>query len=567
MQYLYVIAAATIISLVLVPFMMSHAERLGMVDHPSGRRVHAQPIPRVGGWGIVFGTLIPLFAMTTLTPLLGVFIYGSLILLLFGALDDRYEMGPKMKFIGQFLAAVPLVVFGDFFISQYPVFVEWQPPVALSMGITIVCLVAMINATNQSDGLDGLAGGESLLTLAGIALLAYLAESSVLLIVALAAVGGVLGFLRYNTHPARVFMGDSGAQFLGFVVGFLAIWLTQYADTELSAAAMLPLLGLPVFDFFLVLYVRLRNKQPIFKASKHHIHHRLLDRGFVHKETVTIIYVLHAAMVLSGLLLRHAHDLVILAAYAGICGVFLLLLTSAERRDWRAHESGLQFGQLIDMSGDIDKTLRKKLLVVFPRRALEFLIPVYLVAVTLLIDDVDIDYGFVALILLIPVALQSFLRRSLGSTPRRLAVYTVTVFVVYLCAWDRSGWQRDWAPMFEMGYYIAVALCVAVAIRFSPRRRKEEFRVTSLDYLLLFVVLCSIFFADFLPVGQFSVPIFIVALVVMLYGIELLMVERKQRADWLGKASGLALLIIAWRGLDLVRLDVYLMPVLDRIIG
>jgi len=258
---------------------------------------------------------------------------------------------------------------------------------------------------------------------------------------------------------------------------------------------------------------------------------------------------------------------VILAAYAGICGVFLLLLTSAERRDWRAHESGLQFGQLIDMSGDIDKTLRKKLLVVFPRRALEFLIPVYLVAVTLLIDDVDIDYGFVALILLIPVALQSFLRRSLGSTPRRLAVYTVTVFVVYLCAWDRSGWQRDWAPMFEMGYYIAVALCVAVAIRFSPRRRKEEFRVTSLDYLLLFVVLCSIFFADFLPVGQFSVPIFIVALVVMLYGIELLMVERKQRADWLGKASGLALLIIAWRGLDLVRLDVYLMPVLDRIIG
>jgi len=227
MQYLYVIAAATIISLVLVPFMMSHAERLGMVDHPSGRRVHAQPIPRVGGWGIVFGTLIPLFAMTTLTPLLGVFIYGSLILLLFGALDDRYEMGPKMKFIGQFLAAVPLVVFGDFFISQYPVFVEWQPPVALSMGITIVCLVAMINATNQSDGLDGLAGGESLLTLAGIALLAYLAESSVLLIVALAAVGGVLGFLRYNTHPARVFMGDSGAQFLGFVVGFLAIWLTR----------------------------------------------------------------------------------------------------------------------------------------------------------------------------------------------------------------------------------------------------------------------------------------------------------------------------------------------------
>ncbi len=567
MQYLYVIAAATIISLVLVPFMMNQAERLGMVDHPSGRRVHDEPIPRVGGWGIVFGTLIPLFAMTTLTPLLGMFIYGSLILLLFGALDDRYEMGPKMKFVGQFLAAVPLVVFGDFYISQFPVFAEWQPPVFVAMGTTIVCLVAMINATNQSDGLDGLAGGESLLTLAGIALLAYMADNSALLIVALAAVGGVLGFLRYNTHPARVFMGDSGAQFLGFVVGFLAIWLTQYADPDLSPAAMLPLLGLPVFDFFLVLYVRLRNKQPIFKASKHHIHHRLLDRGFVHKETVTIIYVLHAAMVLAGLMLRHEHDLVILAAYAGICVVFLMLLTSAEQRNWQATDTGWQFGKLIDMTGDIDQTLRKKLLVMFPRRALEFLIPVYLIGVTLLIDNIDRDYGLVALILLLPVVMQSLMRRSLGATPRRLAVYTVTVFVVYLCAWDRSGWQRDWAPVFEMVFYVAVAFCVAVAIRFSPRRRKEEFRVTSLDYLLLFVVMCSFFFADFLPVGRFSVPIFIVALVVMLYGIELLMVERKRRADWLGKASGLALLIIAWRGLDLVRLDVYVMPVLDRLLG
>lgn len=567
MQYLYVIAAATIISLVLVPFMMSHAERLGMVDHPSGRRVHDEPIPRVGGWGIVFGTLIPLGAMTTLTPLLGIFIYGSLVLLLFGALDDRYEMGPSAKFIGQFLAAIPLVIFGDFFITQYPLLTGWEPPVAVSMGITIVCLVAMINATNQSDGLDGLAGGESLLTLTGVSILAYLADASVLLIVALAAIGGVLGFLRYNTHPARVFMGDSGAQFLGFVVGFLCIWLTQYADMDLSPAAMLPLLGLPVFDFFLVLYVRLRNKQPIFKASKHHIHHRLLDRGFVHKETVTIIYVLHACMVLTGLLLRHAGDLVIVAAYAGICGVFLMLLTSAERKNWRAHDSSLQFARLIDMTGDIDKTLRKKLLVVFPRRILEFLIPVYLLSVSLLIDDVDRDYGLVALFLLVPVAMQSFMRRSLGSTPRRLAVYTVTVFVVYLCAWDRSGWQRDWAPVFEMTYYVVVAFAVAVAIRFSPRRRKEEFRVTSLDYLLFFVVLCSIFFADFIPVGRFSVPIFIVALVIMLYGIELLMVERKQRSDWLGKASGLALLIIAWRGLDLVRLDVYVMPVLDRLLN
>lgn len=564
MQYLYVVAVATIISLVLVPVMMTHAEKLGMVDHPSGRRVHKQPVPRVGGWGIVFGTLIPLFTMTTLTPLLGIFIYGSLVLLLFGTLDDRYEIGPQAKFIGQFFAAIPLVTFADFFIIQYPIFNTWEPPEAFSMGVTVVCLVAMINATNQSDGLDGLAGGESLLTLAGIALLAYLADASVLLVVAMAAIGGVLGFLRYNTHPARVFMGDSGAQFLGFVVGFLAIWLTQYEDTELSPAAMLPLLGLPVFDFLLVLCIRLRNRQPIFKASKQHIHHRLLDRGFVHKETVAIIYFLHAAMVLSGLLLRNSNDFVILAAYAGICGVFLLLLTSAERCDWRAGESALQFGDKMAVSGDIDQTLRKTLLVIFPRRTLEYLIPIYLVAVALLVDDVSRDYGLVALFLLVPVTLQALLRKTLDATPRRLAVYTVTVFIVYLCAWDRSGWQRGWAPVVEIIYYIILALAVALAIRFSPRRRKEEFRVTSLDYLLLFIVLFSLFIADFLPAGLFSVPIFIVALVVMLYGIELLMVERKQRADWLGKAAGLALLIIAWRGLDLVRLDVYIMPMLER---
>ncbi len=565
MNYLYIIAGAAIISLVVVPLMMAYAERLGMMDNPGHRRVHSKPIPRIGGWGIVIGTLLPVGALAPMGELQALFIFSGLVLLVFGAMDDRFEMGPYAKFGGQFLAAVPIVVFGSLYLPNLPFADPGSLPVWIGMLIAVFCLVGMINATNQSDGLDGLAGGESLLSLCAFAMLAYMIGAPEPMMLALAAVGGTLGFLRYNTHPARVFMGDSGAQFLGFTLGLLAIWLVQIAEPALSPSLLLFLLGLPVFDFFLVLYVRLKAGQHIFKASKHHLHHRLLSLGFVHHESVVLIYAMHGLMVVTGLWLRNASDGVLLTCYVGLISVFLLLLTKAEKTGWKAHRPGEIEPQ--GLAKQIDSMLQHRLLVVWPRRALEMLIPLYLVIVSAAISAVPRDFAWVSAILLVPLVLQFVMKSDWGSGARRIAIYTATVFVVYLCAWDRTGWARQWAVYAEMGYYALVAVCAAVAIRFSPGRRKEEFVVTSLDYLLVFIVICSMLFSDYLPVGDFNIPIFIVALVVMLYAIELLIVERKTRTDWLGRASAISLLIIAWRGLDVVRLNINFFPWLDQFIS
>ncbi len=564
MNYLYIIAGAAIISLVVVPLMMAYAERLGMMDNPGQRRVHSKPIPRVGGWGIVIGTLIPVFALAPMGELQGLFIFSGLVLLVFGALDDRFEMGPYAKFGGQFLAAIPIAVFGPLYFTHLPFADPSSLPLWLGTAIAVFCLVGMINATNQSDGLDGLAGGESLLSLCAFAMLSYMVGAYEPLMLCLAAIGGTLGFLRYNTHPARVFMGDSGAQFLGFTLAVLAIWLLQTSEPSLSPSLLLFLLGLPVFDFFLVLYVRLRAGQHIFKASKHHLHHRLLSLGFVHHESVVLIYAMHGVMVVMGLWLRNASDGVLILSYIAMISVFVFLLTRAEKTGWRAHRVGET--EPHGLAKQIDSMLQHRLLVVWPRRALELLIPLYLVVVSAAISAVPRDFAWVSAILLIPLVLQFVMKSDWGSGARRIAIYTATVFVVYLCAWDRTGWARQWAVYAEMGYYALVALCAAIAIRFSPGRRKEEFVVTSLDYLLVFIVICSMLFSDYLPVGDFNIPIFIVALVVMLYAIELLIVERKTRTDWLGRASAISLLIIAWRGLEVVQLNINFFPWLDQLI-
>lgn len=565
MNYLYIIAGAALISLVTVPLMMAYAERLGMMDNPGHRRVHSKPIPRVGGWGIVVGTLLPVGALAIMGEAQVLFIFSGLVLLIFGAIDDRFEMGPYAKFGGQFLAAVPMVVLGSLYLPNLPFMEPGSLPVWLGMAIAVFCLVGMINATNQSDGLDGLAGGESLLSLCAFAMLAYMVGENEPLMLSLAAIGGTLGFLRYNTHPARVFMGDSGAQFLGFTLGMLAIWLVQEAEPSLSPSLLLFLLGLPVFDFFLVLYVRLRARQHIFKASKHHLHHRLLSLGFVHHESVVLIYAMHGLLVVTGLWLHKASDGVLVVGYVALISAFLYLLTRAENRGWRAHKAGETKPR--GLAKQIDTIMHHRVLVIWPRRALELLVPLYLVVVSMAISAVPRDFAWVSAVLVVPLVLQFLVKSNWGQGARRIAIYTAIVFVVYLCAWDRTGWLRQWAVSAEMSYYALVVLCVAVAIKFSPGRRKEEFIVTSLDYLLVFIVVCSMLFSDYLPVGDFSIPMFIVALVVMLYAVELLIIERKTRTDWLGSAAAVALLIIAWRGLDIIHLNINFFPLLDTFLG
>ena len=290
MNTLLALVAAMAISMMLIPIMVRLAPRLGLMDRPDVRKVHTNLVPRVGGIGIVVGALVVILFLLPLDGINRAYVLGALVLFVFGLWDDSSEIGHYPKFIGQSIAVAIVIFYGDLHVVFFPFVPGGEIPSTVGIPFTFMALIGMINAINHSDGLDGLAGGESLFSLGAIALLAFLADGVIALTIALTVIGGIFGFLRFNTHPARVFMGDSGSQFLGYTLGVLVILLTQKVDPDLSPTVVLLLLGLPVMDILVVLAKRIRARLNWFRATRNHVHHRLLDLGFIHQESVIIIY-------------------------------------------------------------------------------------------------------------------------------------------------------------------------------------------------------------------------------------------------------------------------------------
>jgi len=544
MNYVVVpLVASTAISLAVIPIMVRLAPRLGMIDHPDPRKVHARPIPRVGGWGIVIGALVTILMWAPMNRLMLSYIFGALVLLAFGAWDDRREMGHYTKFIGQFIAVLAVVTYGGLYVTALP-FLNLDPlPPALGIPFTVLAMIGMINAINHSDGLDGLAGGESLLSLGAIAFLAYLANGDSAILIVVASIGGVLGFLRYNTHPASVFMGDGGSQFLGFTLGFLAVLLVERIDPTLSPAVALPLLGLPIADILVVLAKRIRQKMNWFRATRNHIHHRLLELGFVHKESVIIIYSAQTLFVVSGILLSRQNDWLIIFIYLSMCVSIFVALDIAERTNWKAHEKNVhsRFGQALSF------LRHTKLLVVAPRRFLDIAIPAYLIIGSILVARVPNDFGLAAMLFFVLMLLESFLSNTTRSIIHRGLIYIIAAFIVYLNSNYPPAYEL-WLKPFEIIFFFLVVASIILAIRFSPGRRKFEFRTTAMDYLMVFVLLAALIFAP--PrLDDIQNSIFIVELIIIFYGCELLIIERRERRNWLTHASLTTAAILAMRGL------------------
>jgi UDP-GlcNAc:undecaprenyl-phosphate/decaprenyl-phosphate GlcNAc-1-phosphate transferase len=542
-KYLTPLVTAVAISMALIPLMVRFAPRLGLIDRPNARKVHAEPIPRVGGIGIISGALISIGLLVPMDPLITSYIIGALILFVFGVWDDRREIGHYVKFIGQFAAALVVVVYGGLYVHSFPFMADTELPAAFGMPFSVIAIMGMINAINHSDGLDGLAGGESLISLAGIAFLAYHAGGDTGMFIALALIGGIFGFLRYNTHPARVFMGDSGSQFLGFSLAFLVILLSQRIDQSLSPAAVLLLLGLPVIDIIAVLVIRIRSGMNWFRASRNHIHHRLLDLGFVHEESVIIIYSVQVICVTLGVLLCREPDWLIVTIYLLLCVGFLMLITLAERLGWRrmpVAEDGAAIASIKHVNA-------RNLLVVAPRRFLAIGIPVYLMGTSLLIERVPRDFAAMSGLIFTLMILEVSFGKDPRSIMRRALIYITAVFVVFLGINHPPDIATIGEPFVAL-FFVLVALSFAVAVKFSPRRRRVEFKTTAMDYLVLAVLLGSFVASKGLILGDMAM-IFAVEIIVIFYACELLVTENRERWNGLSAAALVTALILAVRGL------------------
>jgi UDP-GlcNAc:undecaprenyl-phosphate GlcNAc-1-phosphate transferase len=533
--------AATSISLAVIPVMVRFAPVLGMMDKPNRRKVHQIPVPRVGGWGIVLGALLPLIIMLPNEKVFHAYIWGALVLIIFGVWDDRREIGHYTKFFGQLMAVIPMVIYADLYVSSLPFLGLHDLPSGIAMAFTVFALIGVINALNHSDGLDGLAAGESLLSLGAITFLLYHSGAYFAMLIAVATIGGVLGFLRYNTYPAIVFMGDGGSQYLGFTLGFLTVFLIQEIDTALSPTVALLLLGLPIVDILVVLKKRIFQGKNWFRASRNHVHHRLLELGFVHQESVVIIYTVQILFITAAMLLRYESDWLILLSFALICTILYLPLNLSEKTGWKIFRVKDQwaFVQAISFA-------RHKFLVVLPRRFLDVTIPAYLIIGSVIAIEVPRDFSMASAVIFFLLLLEPVFNKTTRSIVRRTFIYLIAAFVIYL-HFDYPLAIIPWTAPLRYGFFFLIALSVAAAVRFSPRRRRFEFQTTAMDYLMVFMVLAASGYLTFQQAENW-IGLFVIKIIVILYACELSIIEKRERWTPLSISSLLAAAILAVRG-------------------
>lgn len=309
------VLVAAVISFAATPFVKKIAISVGAIDIPKdNRRMHKTPIPRLGGLAIFIAFVVSVLLFAEIGREMRGILIGALIIVTLGVLDDIHSLKALPKFLVQIFAAVVVVLHGCRieFISN-PIITSSATYVKLggivSVAITIIWIVAITNAVNFIDGLDGLAVGVSGISAATMLIVAILvAEQNVALIMA-ALFGACLGFVPYNFNPAKIFMGDTGSTFLGFILATMSIQGLFKLYAIISFAVPFLILGIPIFDICFAVIRRLAKGQNPMTADRGHVHHRLIDMGFDQKQSVMITYMLTAILGLAAVVLTSSGEI------------------------------------------------------------------------------------------------------------------------------------------------------------------------------------------------------------------------------------------------------------------
>jgi UDP-GlcNAc:undecaprenyl-phosphate GlcNAc-1-phosphate transferase len=516
MDLLLTFVIAMVVTMALIPPLMHLAVRWRIVDLPAARKVHTQPIPRVGGIAMAAGLLLAVLLNADLGQAESAYLLAAGTLLLFGVADDRFDLDYRIKFLGQLLAAGIVIVAGHVTIASITLNERMLLPDWCALPLTLVFLLGITNAINLADGLDGLAGGTTFLCLAALGLLARADGLVGPTALALGAAGAVLGFLRYNTYPARLFMGDAGSQLLGFTVGVLGIMITQSSGSVVSSALPVLLAGIPILDTLSVMVQRLSERRPLFGADKNHLHHKLLALGFDHREAVTTIYAGQALLFVAAYLLRYESDLLILAAYLGFSAAVIGAMQWAARSGWLLRDAA-KAGHGGRLSRLVDALRKPDNLPLWSTRAIALGLPAYAVLVMAQTPEVSGDFRILALGLLIAslVALAALRSRAL-SLAEKAVLYVLAALLVYLDTTMDS--THRWLPGLDWALPLGLALITALRLQMSSDRR---FELTPLDLIVVFVALVVPNLPGLLdlPAGA---PLGIAKIVALFYAIELL---------------------------------------------
>ncbi len=322
-EYVLAFLIAAGVALLIMPGVIFLAAKTGAMDAPDARKVHKKPIPRIGGIGIYAAFMVSMLTLVSVADLpsetafevTGLLVSGSLIVLL-GIVDDYKNLPAKGKLLGQILAACVLVIvfdvridfitdpFGDYLFLEY-----------LAIPATVFWVVGLTNTVNLIDGLDGLAAGVAVIASITIFLVALQQQILLVAVLTAALAGAAFGFLYYNFNPARIFMGDSGSMFLGFMLAGISVIGAVKCAATIALVVPILALGLPILDTTFAIVRRYRGGVPIFKPDKGHLHHRLLDLGFTQRQAVLLMYVISAFLGLSAVALTEVSNQVAIGIF------------------------------------------------------------------------------------------------------------------------------------------------------------------------------------------------------------------------------------------------------------
>lgn len=301
---------AFVVALLVTPVAIKLAPKIGAMDVPKdNRRMHKKPVPRFGGMAIFAGTMVSALIFLRDDPLVRAAMVGGCLIYALGVVDDLKNLGAKTKFLAQTLVAILMYYMGlrIRFVGMIFSQKNYNFGTVMCFIVTVLWIVGITNTINLIDGLDGLAAGVSAISCASIAYVAYIHGSmfgmmSVCTLMMIVA-GSALGFLKYNFYPAKIFMGDSGSLFLGFMIAVSAVIGPLKRSTLIAVVIPVLVLGVPIFDTFFAIFRRAVNGRPIMQADKGHLHHHLMRHGYGQRRAVLMLYCISAILGMSSVLL------------------------------------------------------------------------------------------------------------------------------------------------------------------------------------------------------------------------------------------------------------------------
>lgn len=332
-EIILILISTFMFTLFITPFIKKIAIHIGSVDKPNKRRINKVIMPTLGGLAIflsfILGYMLFSSKLTDMIPI----ILGGILILLTGMVDDLNPIKARYKLIGQIASAMIVVLYGGLVIEHVDAFGIFLDFGIFKELITIIFILGMINAVNFIDGLDGLASGLSLIFFVTIAIIALIQGKNrgLDIYLSLIMIGSTTGFLVHNFNPAKIYLGDSGAMFLGYIIAVIGI-LGFKVVTLTSFVVPIFIMAIPIFDTVCAILRRIKKKQSVATPDKDHLHHRLLSLGLNHRNTVLVLYLINALFAIASIIYALIDQKIGIIIYVILLAFIILFVVKVSTR-------------------------------------------------------------------------------------------------------------------------------------------------------------------------------------------------------------------------------------------